>query len=813
MRTSGIMYFKHKYITNPAVSPEDAVVQSCASLAKTLKTYMPNHIGETNLERLTELEAIFTEASTNIQRRHNNNNANEAAQEDTTDEVSSPKVNNNDASTPRVNTSPRVDDESSPRVIQGNNESAIEVVYPATSEENEDNVNMPTITQDEEDDEHPSAIDESRDPSANWDWKDRTRAATRRKNRLNTHVRTLTQEAVLTAMEINEVVARPQSLAGRRYPPQMLNAVLNNETGEMMEYRHLMANPKYKETWQKAYGKELGRLAQGMPGRVEGTNTIYFINKNEIPQDRWKDVTYGRIVTAYRPEKSDPNRVRLTVGGDRINYTGDCGTPTADMLTAKIHFNSIISTKEARCMTIDIKDFYLNTPMPMPRHEYMRLKMSDIPEDVIQFYNLNSKATSDGYIYVSIRLGMYGLPHAGIMAQQLLEERLNKQGYFQSKLCPGYWKHKSRPISFTLCVDDFCVKYVGKEHAEHLMKILKKHYTISHEWEGTRYLGLTLDWDYENGEVHVSMPGYVKEALTRFKVVMPKRAQHQPYPHIERKYGATQQYAELEDTSPELNKDEKKFIQEVVGVFLFYARAVDCTMLAALGSIASQQSKPTQQTMEKVKQFLDYAASQEEAIITYRASDMVLAGHSDASYLSETKARSRAGGHFFMSEDETFPRQNGAVLTVAQIIKAVMSSAAEAEIAALYINAREAVPMRQLLEEMGHKQPPTPLQTDNSTALGVVTSTIQPKRTKAMDMRFHWLRCRENQKQFRTYWRQGSTNLGDYVTKHHPSIHHTTVRPLYLTSPKKIEELRKRLQARVLRQRVAARQTTAARVC
>ena len=118
---------------------------------------------------------------------------------------------------------------------------------------------------------------------------------------------------------------------------------------------------------------------------------------------------------------------------------------------------------------------------------------------------------------------------------------------------------------------------------------------------------------------------------------------------------------------------------------------------------------------------------------------MVIAVHSDASYLSETKARSQAGGHFFLSENYEYPSNNGAVLTIAQIIKAVMSSAAEAEIGALYINSREAVPQRHLLKEMGHPQPPTPIQIDNTTDLGVVKNTIQPKRTKAMDMRFHWL--------------------------------------------------------------------------
>ena len=113
---------------------------------------------------------------------------------------------------------------------------------------------------------------------------------------------------------------------------------------------------------------------------------------------------------------------------------------------------------------------------------------------------------------------------------------------------------------------------------------------------------------------------------------------------------------------------------------------------------------------------------------------MVLAIHSDASYLTEPNARSRAGGHFFMSNNAPFPPNNGAVLNIAQIIKAVMTSAAEAEMGALYINAREAIPMRTALSEMGHKQPPTPVQTDNTTALGVISDNIRKKQSKAWDM-------------------------------------------------------------------------------
>ena len=136
-------------------------------------------------------------------------------------------------------------------------------------------------------------------------------------------------------------------------------------------------------------------------------------------------------------------------------------------------------------------------------------------------------------------------------------------------------------------------------------------------------------------------------------------------------------------------------------------------------------------------QFLDYVVTQEEAIITFNASNMKLAVHSDAIYLSKPKAQSRAGGHVFLSNDALIPPNNRAILNVAHIIRHVMSSETEVKLAALYIMAREAVYIRIILEEMGHKQPPTPLQTDNAMAEAVTNGKVQPKRTKAMDMRLH----------------------------------------------------------------------------
>jgi hypothetical protein len=121
---------------------------------------------------------------------------------------------------------------------------------------------------------------------------------------------------------------------------------------------------------------------------------------------------------------------------------------------------------------------------------------------------------------------------------------------------------------------------------------------------------------------------------------------------------------------------------------------------------------------------------------------MVLVGHSNTLYLSKSKACSRMGRHFFMSRNTVNSSNNGTIFTIVQIIKAVMSSAAEAEVEALYINCREAIPTCHTLEFMGHPQPLTPMQMDNTTALGIVNDNVI-KKLKAMDIKYHWFGNRE----------------------------------------------------------------------
>jgi hypothetical protein len=272
------------------------------------------------------------------------------------------------------------------------------------------------------------------------------------------------------------------------------------------------------------------------------------------------------------------------------------------------------------------------------------------------------------------------------------------------------------------------------------------------------------------------MPGYIDNLLIKFKHPRPRKQRLSYYICLPISYGSKTQLTPESDASELLNDSCKHRIQEIVGSFLYYTRAVGNKLLVALSTIAARQVKATVATEQAFHLLLDYVATYPNDGIIYCASDMILFAHADAGFLNESQTRSHAGAHIFLSVNDPYPRFNGAVLSIAQIIKFVMASAAESELAALFITAREMIPHCQTLIDMGWPQPKSPIQTDNSTAAGVVNNTIVPCRSKMMDMRFWWLRCQASQDQFQYYWDAGSKNWADYNTKHHPDTYHESHR-------------------------------------
>ena len=167
---------------------------------------------------------------------------------------------------------------------------------------------------------------------------------------------------------------------------------------------------------------------------------------------------------------------------------------------------------------MDISDFYLNTLMNRP--EYMRIPLKIIPQQMIDDYDLTELA-HNGYIYFQVDKGLYGLVQAGKLAYDQLLQRLTAADFYPAPHAPGLFLHKTRPISFTLCVDDFGIKYTRKQDIDYLIKTIQQHYKVTIDWTGSNYLGLTLDWDYNNKTVDISMPGYIE--ATRFQHPIPSK--------------------------------------------------------------------------------------------------------------------------------------------------------------------------------------------------------------------------------------------------------------------------------------------------
>ena len=225
----------------------------------------------------------------------------------------------------------------------------------------------------------------------------------------------------------------------------------------------------------------------------------------------------------------------------------------------------------------------------------------------------------------------------------------------------------------------------------------------------------------------------------------PTKSQLSTHFHIEIKYGVKDQYATEPAYSPPLDDADIKRIQEIICGLLFYARSLFNNIFVALSDIGTQQAATTKRTNVTISQFLDYVATYTNDGIIYCSSNIILAAHADTSYLNSIKPRSCTITYIMLPQNNPKPHHNVPVLTIAQIVKFVMSSTAEVELAGLFITAKDMISLQQTFSIIGWYQPKTPLQTDNSRAFGVTNNTIMPRRTKLMDMRFHWLWCRESQ--------------------------------------------------------------------
>jgi hypothetical protein len=193
----------------------------------------------------------------------------------------------------------------------------------------------------------------------------------------------------------------------------------------------------------------------------------------------------------------------------------------------------------------------------------MRLPITILPQDILEKYDLK-RLSVNGWVYLEICKGMYGLKQAGLLANQLLQKRLKTFGYYPARHMPGLWLNNTKPTAFSWVGDDFAVKYVTKSDATHLCDALLQDYEITTDWEGTVYSGITLDWDYKKRTCDISMPGYIANLLNKFQHDAPRIPQHTPSEYITPVYGAKMQFA-TQDNSPPLTAKQCTEIHKITG--------------------------------------------------------------------------------------------------------------------------------------------------------------------------------------------------------------------------------------------------------
>ena len=235
--------------------------------------------------------------------------------------------------------------------------------------------------------------------------------------------------------------------------------------------------------------------------------------------------------------------------------------------------------------------------MPLKKKRYGKMQVKFIPAETTEKHQLEEYIGEDGWLHFEISMGMYGIPEAGRLANDLLRTRLKKFGYFECTHTPGFWKHIYKPISWTLIVNDFGFKYTDKKHIDEFLKIMAKWYIVKMDWLGTSFGGITLKWNYVGERwVELSLPGYIENLLIRFKHPCPKQPQDSPHPAPPTKCTRVMPAPPPPDEAPCLDEKGLRRMKQICGSILWYMRACDVTATKGLNSIGRKQSKATEIT-------------------------------------------------------------------------------------------------------------------------------------------------------------------------------------------------------------------------
>jgi hypothetical protein len=508
--------------------------------------------------------------------------------------------------------------------------------------------------------------------------------------------------------------------------------------------------------WNRAADEEQIRL-------VEENQVMEYVSHTTLPAGA-KPSYYNQICS----EKGPLARVRGTFGGDRLpkpTHTYEVAAYTSDMTTKKILLNYCVSN-DMQFVVADIKNFFVNKQHKLSEPCYMWMNEDQISPAMVSRFGITDLLHNGRYL-VKVTGAIYGHPEAAKISQDKLHALLSANGYYETEIkCLWRSRDPSDLILFNTHVDDFGIASPSDASARRLLDVITNgQYEITTDWLGRKYCGWTIHHDRVVRTLTLSMPGYVEKLLARFAHLDIDKlgGVDSPTVYSPPSYGKAQQTPYV-DTTATLSDTDLRTLQEILGGALFLCISVRVDIATAINIVACRQAHPTQLVLAAAIRILRYLKKHPNRGLTFKASDMILKCHSDASYGSEPGFRSRSGGiYYFGNKDDDMINAPFQVLAAVQ--KTISASVMEAEYIALFENGQNVIAACNTLLTIGYPKQTVTIFTDNACAVHMANDELKPRRTKALDMRYHWTRQQVRDGNLIIKWIQGADNLADFFTK------------------------------------------------
>lgn len=549
--------------------------------------------------------------------------------------------------------------------------------------------------------------------------------------------------------------------------------VLTEVDHKTLTMRKAMRTPNAAD-WRRADVAEFLRFLS-----IDGIDLVHpdaVVRRNGVARN---------VVKVLENKEGKPRRVRAAYNGSKRHgevREEQYSNFSSDHLAKKI-FCAALATRSktmgVRLSTLDLESFYLHERNKLPRTDYMFYDTTFFPEDMREKFKQHIR---DERILLSCTQAIYGMYDAGTIAGTVLSDTLTANGYSEVDSTNLWVSTVEGEEGFLINtnVDDFAVMHVPASRAmERLERVLndagykfvRAQSNQTQRFQKFHFCGLDIEHDTLEHKVTLYLNGWVRKLLVKYGMEDCK-TETAPYKYSRPVYTGKQAPLSEDDSSP-LSTQLVTELRSKIGALNWGAACVNYDTSLAVSKVGSKQANPTKALLREVNHILRYLAGHPSTVLQYHPSDMTLHTVSDASFCSETKGRSRAGGVLYLGGcDENNHPISSPVEVMSHIIDCIPDSAAEAEYVSVHDTTKRGVYCRNILEGIGYPQNTTDHECDNKCAVGIANNTVHDRKTKHIDRRYHWVKNEVKNGHFKVIWKEGVGNIADFFTKYLPQKEH-----------------------------------------